>query len=117
VTEDPFGPEYLLPLNKVLCGLEPADVFEFGDPLSDIELEESGRLLEATIGHAPILRNMSVAGFCGSFLLRKGVITARDGAWILRVEQESFDLVLERFPWSFDWIKLPWMPAALRVEW
>lgn len=116
-TEDPTGPEFLLPLNKVLCGLEPVDLFEFDEPVSDNEMAESGRLLEAAVEHAPILRNMSAEGFRGSFLLRKGVLSASDGAWLLRVERESYDVVLDRFPWPFDWIRLPWMPAALRVEW
>lgn len=116
-TGDPHGPEYRLPLNKVLCGTDPADVCAFGDVLTDAEAEESDRLLEAAIGHAPILRNMSVDGFRGSFLLRSGVLGVRDDTWILRVERQSFDVVLDRFPWSFNWIKLPWMPAALSVEW
>lgn len=117
VTEDPLGPEYLLPLNKVLCGMEPGDLFDFGPPLRNQERTECEQLLEAVIGNAPILRNMSIAGFRGSFLLRKGILDSRDGAWLLRVERESFDVVLDRFPWSFSWIKLPWMRAPLRVEW
>ena len=60
---------------------------------------------------------MSAEGLRGTFLWRKGVLSSRDGAWLLRVERESYDLVLDRFPWSFEWIKLPWMKAALRVEW
>ncbi len=117
VTTDPFGPEYLLPLNKVLCGLNPTDLFTFDQPLTDVEQEESDHLLAAMIERAPILRKMSNEGFRGNFLLRKGSLTTADGAWLLRVERQSYDLVLERFPWSFEWIKLPWMQAALRVEW
>ena len=60
---------------------------------------------------------MSIAGFRGTFLLRQGILGQRDGAWLLRVERETYDIVLERFPWSVDWVKLPWMEAPLRVEW
>ena len=60
---------------------------------------------------------MSIPGFRGTFLLRRGILGIRDGAWLLRVERESFDVVLDRFPWSFAWVKLPWMQAPLRVEW
>jgi hypothetical protein len=45
------------------------------------------------------------------------MLGTRDGAWLLRVERESYDVVLDRFPWPLDWIKLPWMAVALRVEW
>jgi len=116
-SEDPAAPEYLLALNKVLCGMSPSDLYAFDDPLSDTETEECTQLLEAAIGHAPVLRNMSVEGFRGSFLLRKGVLSTEDGSWLLRVEAETYDVVLERFPWSFAWVRLPWMPSPLRVEW
>jgi hypothetical protein len=116
-TQDLSFPEYLLPLNKVLCGLELTEVFDFGPPLLDSEAEECSDLLRAVIAQAPILRNMSPAGFCGTFLLRQAVLSARDGAWLLRVERETFDIVLDRFPWSWEWVRLPWMAAPLRVEW
>ena len=110
-------PEYLLPLNKVLCGMEVTEVFDFGAPLAETEAEECTNLLSAVIAQAPILREMSLSGFRGSFLLRHGVLSTRDGAWLLRVERETYDVVLERFPWSWEWIKLPWMDAPMRVEW
>jgi len=115
--QESISPEYLLPLNKILCGLEVEEVFDFGAPLLDSEAEECERLLEAVIAQAPILHDMSTTGFRGSFLLRAGMLSIRDGQWLLRVEKETYDVVLERFPWSWQWIKLPWMDAPLRVEW
>ena len=67
-------PEYLLPLNKVLCGMEPTDLFALEPPLTDEEAEECDDLLRAVIVQAPILRDMTVAGLRGSFLLRQGVL-------------------------------------------
>lgn len=115
-TEDSFL-EYRLPLNKILCGLDLTQVFEFGPPLTPAEREECDALLAAVISQAPILHDMSVAGFRGTFLLRTGALSSRDGAWLLRVERETYDIVLDRFPWGWEWIKLPWMAAPLRVEW
>jgi hypothetical protein len=74
-------------------------------------------MLTAVIANAPILRDMSIDGFRGSFLLRKGVLSVRDGAWLLRVERASYDVVLDRFGWGISWVKLPWMQAPLCVEW
>ncbi len=107
--------EYQLPLAKALCGA--GGVFEFGPPVTDEEAEECENLLAAAIGHAPILGEMSVDGFRGSFLIRKGTLGVRDGAWLLRVERASYDVVLDRLPWGFGWINLPWMEAPLCVEW
>jgi hypothetical protein len=110
-------PEFLLPLNKLLCGLEPIDTFDFGPPLQDREAAECAALLDAVIAQAPILRDMSHSGFRGTFLLRAAVLSVRDAVWLLRVERQTYDLVLERFPWSWAWVRLPWMAAPLRVEW
>jgi hypothetical protein len=117
VSEDPSPPEYLLPLNKVLCGMEPDDMFDFGPPVTAAEAEECANLLGAVIANAPILKNMSVNGLRATFLLRRGVLSSRDGAWLLRVERETYDVVLDRLPWTMQWVKLPWMDAPLRVEW
>jgi hypothetical protein len=117
VSEDPSPPEYLLPLNKVLCGMELDDVFDFGPPVTEAEAEECTNLLTAVIANAPILKNMSINGLRGTFLLRRGVLSSRDGAWLLRVERETYDVVLDRFPWTMQWVKLPWMDTPLRVEW
>jgi hypothetical protein len=110
-------PEFLLPLNKALCGLAPEEVFDFGPEITAIEMDECNDLLSAVIQQAPVLRDMSIAGFRGSFLLREGQLSTRDGNWLLRVERETHDVVLDRFPWGFGIVKLPWMQAMMQVEW
>jgi hypothetical protein len=116
-TGEALFPEYLLPLNKVLCGMELAELFDFGPPLTATETEECSELLRAVVAQAPILREMSAPGLRNTFLLRQGVLRVRDGAWLLQVERQTFDVVLDRFPWSWQWVKLPWMAAPLQVEW
>ena len=116
-TADEAPPEYLLPLNKVLCGIALDEVFDFGEPIGADEVEECTDLLTAVIAQAPILRQMSIAGFRSTFLLRQGQLSARDGNWLLRVQRETHDIVLDRFPWSVQIVKLPWMTALMQVEW
>jgi hypothetical protein len=115
--EDPEPPEFRLPLAKLLCGLPPEAPFTLERPLTPEQLAECERLLAAVIDHTSILRDMPVASFRATFLQRPGVLFVRDGAWLLKVERQSHDLVLDRFPWSWSWVKLPWMPDPLRVEW
>jgi hypothetical protein len=117
VSENTSPPEYLLPLNKVLCGMALDKVFDFGPPVTEVEIEECRQLLTLAIQRAPILHNMSIPGFRNTFLLRKGQLSARDGLWRLRVERETYDVVLDRFPWSVSWLKLPWMEFPMHVEW
>jgi Contractile injection system tape measure protein len=116
-TGDREPPEYQLALPKVLCGMDLDEALDFGPPVTETETEECENLLTAAIAHAPILGEMSIAGLRESFLLRKGVLSARDGAWLLRVERVGYDVVLDRLPWGVGWVKLGWMEAALRVEW
>lgn len=109
--------EYLLPLNKVICGLDLASVFEIGPALTESEVTHCSEFLEAVIQQAPILKNMSADGFRGTFLQRRGILRERDGAWLLQVERETYDIVLDHFQWMWQWVKLPWMERALQVEW
>lgn len=115
--EEQQPPEYQLMLNKILCGVALESVFETDTAISKEEQQECQHLLEAVIHHASILNNMSIQGFQGSFLLRQGILRQRDGLWLLQVERQSYDVVLERFPWRFNTIKLPWMQRPLQVEW
>ena len=116
-TQEPSPAEYQLALNKILCGLAPRDVFDFGEALREHEAQECENLVEAVITQVPILNQMSADGFRGSFLIRPGILSVRDGMWLLRVERQTFDIVLDRFPWSWEWVRLSWMEAPLRVEW
>ncbi|WP_269744733.1 contractile injection system tape measure protein, partial [Plesiocystis pacifica] len=116
--EDP--PEFTMTLPKLLCGLEPdapLDPDGLAEALPATFLDEGERLLEAVLGHAEGLGLRGVDGLRGSFLLRGGVLVSRDGAWLLRVAGEAYDLLLARVPWSWSWVSLPWMAEPLRVEW
>ncbi len=116
-TGDEETPEFRLLLEKVLCGVTLDDVCEPGPALSQEERETCRQMLEAAIDQAPVLRAMSVAGFRASFLWREGRLQTRDGRWLLHVPRETHDIVLDRFPWTWSVLKLPWMAAPLQVEW
>jgi hypothetical protein len=50
-------------------------------------------------------------------LQRPGLLSARPGAWVLQVERRPGDEVLDGLPWSWSWIRLPWMDDLLQVVW
>ncbi|MGC2776018.1 MAG: contractile injection system tape measure protein, partial [Bradyrhizobium sp.] len=111
------APEFALLLPKVLCGMPPFDPRETADPVSDVESAEAAQLLDAAIAHATCLGTISHAGLRETFLMRPGMLGTRDGAWLLRLEGRSADVLLKRIPWTLQWLRLPWMQAAMRVEW
>ncbi len=116
-TADPAPLEFRLPLAKLLCGRPFASGFVLDRPLAPEQLAEGDRLLAAVIDRVPALDEPSIPELRAGFLARPGVLGARDGAWLLQVERRPHDAVLKQFPWSWGWVRLPWMPGPLRVEW
>jgi Contractile injection system tape measure protein len=113
-----IAPEHELVLPKILCNIPLTAPVEADMDLTDSETEEATALLEAVIGHWDVLKNTSIDGLRGTFLLRAGKITRRDdGDWRLQVESKAFDILMDQLPWGISMIKLPWMPRMLWVEW
>lgn len=110
-------PEQELVLAKVLVGLDVDELHEPGEPLDAREIECIDELLGDVLGHLPMLGRLSIAGLREAFLSRPGLLSTRDGHWLLRVERRSIDILLDRLPWSFAWARLPWMTAPVQVEW
>jgi len=111
------NPEYLLQLNKLLCGLKIDDVISIEYELRDLEKTECENLLESIIKNWNSLKNTSIESFRNSFLARKGVLRFSENGWTLNVERKSYDILLNSLPWSISIIKLKWMKKALFVEW
>jgi hypothetical protein len=59
----------------------------------------------------------SVQGFRESFLQRRGSLALKDDAWHLKVEQRTFDMLLDSIPWGFATIKHRWMERVVYVKW
>jgi hypothetical protein len=116
-TGEVVAAEGRLPLAKLLCGMALGAVHEPGEPLDATERAEVDLFLQAMLEHLRPLGRLSVEGLRASWLLRPGLLGTRDGAWLLRVEQRSYDILLDRLAWRLEWIRLPWMPFPLRVEW
>lgn len=110
-------PEYELTLPKILCNVPPKTPVERDVELTAIEQKEAAALLEAVIRHWEVLQNTSPDGLRGTFLVRPGKVSVRDGDWLLQVESRTCDILLDRLPWGISMIKLPWMKKVLWVEW
>jgi hypothetical protein len=117
VTGEPAVDEARLPLAKVLCDLPLDAVHDPGEPVDTTERLALDGFLQAMLEHCRPLGQLSVEGLRGSWLLRPGFIEQRDGLPLLRVERRGYDILLDRLPWPREWVRLPWMPLPLRVEW
>ncbi|MGD8777783.1 MAG: contractile injection system tape measure protein [Ignavibacteria bacterium] len=117
VNEREFNPEFMLQLNKLLCGMRIDEVITSDMRVTENEKEECNQLLESIIKNWQALKNTSVQGLRNSFLERKGVLKKSGSGWTLNIEKKAFDILLDTLPWSIAIIKLKWMQQTLFVEW
>lgn len=113
------NPEYLLVLNKILCGIPINQPVSNNIEITKSEKEEVQQLLQSMINHWKALKKTSPSGLQEGFIQRAGKLTFKEenNAWLLQVEQQSMDILLSSIPWSYSVVKLPWLPDLLRVEW
>jgi len=110
-------PEFLLPLNKILCGL-PVELPIIREVrLQEKEQETIEGMLTAMIQNWSIIGRTSIEGLRESFLQRGGRLVFRDDAWHLTVEKRGIDVLLDQLPWNYTLIRHPWMASAVHVEW
>jgi hypothetical protein len=110
--------EFELPFIKLILGHAPDAPLSHAPPaLNANERAEAGALLDAVLAHWQALRGTSADGLRTSFLQRRGTIERRDATWRLRVESESFDMLIGLLPWGLGLVRLPWMTHALFSEW
>lgn len=110
-------PEYQLVLPKFLCGMPLNLPLSHQAQFSEEEKEECEGLLEAVIRNWGALGDVSIDSLREGFLQRQGKLSKRDTGWLLQVEQQTLDILLDKLPWGIGIVKLPWMEELLRVEW
>lgn len=109
--------EFNLILQKVLCGLNLEESLPSTIILLQDEIDESEKLLQSVINYWPPLKNTSIEGLRTTFLQRKGKLANTYTGWQLTVEQKTVDILINKLPWGFSTIQLPWMNSVLNVEW
>ena len=106
-----------LALEKMMCGLPPDFPMEHEFQITEEEWQESEAMIASLCQYWRPLNGTSMAGLQHSFLLRHGTIEQSDDAWIVRVEGNAMDILLEDLPWEISTIVFPWMEPMILVEW
>jgi hypothetical protein len=111
------APEHELPLNKLLCGLAlKTPAVRAAEPTAH-EQATALQMLHAVIAHWKALGQTSVQGLRSTFLQREGRLVLDGDCWRLLVEPRAFDMLLDRLPWGFATVRLPWMERVIHVDW
>ncbi|NIJ20915.1 hypothetical protein FHS95_002607 [Sphingomonas naasensis] len=111
------APEPQLALNKILCGLDPADPVAASVALTGHERDRAQSLLARILSGWPPLAGSSIAALRETFFQREGRLTRSEHRWSLEVETRVLDILLDQLPWSFSTILHPWMRNPLAVRW
>ncbi len=115
-TEELF--EAHLPLNKILCGIPLLQPVNMHWVISDEEKAVAENFLLAVIHNGGTgWKNLSVGGLRQAYLNREGIISGRDGNWLLQVKRETYDVLVDHLPWTVQVVKMPWMERLVFVEW
>lgn len=109
--------EYDMVLNKVLCEIPIEVAVQYEPSLSDEDKDEVENLLNHLITNWSVLKNTSINGLREGFILREAELKEFEEDWLLKVEQKGIDILMNKIPWGFKTVKLPWMSKILSVEW
>lgn len=103
--------------NKFLCNLPHNTLLPPITALTEPEKELCHELLINAISRWEIIHNTSIEGLRESFLLRFGKLEWHDEHLTLHVEKKSFDILIDKLPWSISVIRLGWMKDPIDVYW
>ena len=109
--------ESLLVLNKILCGVAIEAPIKESIEMTPKEKELIDGMIESSIAYWSSIGTTSVEGFRGNWLVREGILKEEEDRWELTVEKRSYDILMQKSPFTFSIIKLPWMKKPLHVTW
>ena len=112
-----LSPEFNLTLEKIICGMNPAEPLPVDVMLTDAEINEAQDLLKSVIEHWKALKNTSVNGLRASFLKRDGTLQKKETGWLLQVERKTLDVLIDSIPWGYSTLYFPWTDQNVLVEW
>jgi len=109
--------EHLLVLNKILCGWPVEMPLKINHQFTVAEKKAGEEMLDSFIEHWTILKNTSRKGLIESFIKRKGLVQKTNSDFVVQVEKNSIDVLLDSLPFGIQTIKLPWNEYIIFTEW
>jgi len=106
-----------LTLNKILCGINTSVPISNGINITAEEQSIIESMLQGVIQHWRAIAPTSAAGLRGAFLQRQGFLVSDIDGWRIKVQERSYDMLIDRLPWGISHIKYPWMDKLLRISW
>lgn len=109
--------ESALVFPKVLAGLDWTDPLPESYPPSKKEQTEATTLLETVASYWTALGKTKPETLQRNFISRPGKLSHDHNGWLLQVEKGVLDILLDRLPWGYGTIRIPWLDEIIHVEW
>lgn len=110
--------EHELFFEKLICGVDVNEVLQPCQALDKNHKTEAEDLLKAMIENWKALKSSSPQTLRTAFLQRIGYLMQKDeGAWSLHIERQTFDILLDRIPWTVSINRLPFNNLMIYTEW
>ncbi|MDL2251452.1 hypothetical protein LJC12_01220 [Odoribacter sp. OttesenSCG-928-J03] len=106
-----------LVLNRILAGMNPNTALSSEIELTEKDVQTVDSMRMGVLQNWPKMKNTSIEGFLQAFVRRKGILEEQEDAWVLTVEPQGVDILLDSLPWPFAVVKYRWMEKMLKVEW
>ena len=111
------APEFVLMLNKIICGIELTDSIDLNIRLTEKEKDEVNSFIVTVKNQWKEMQNTSIDIFRDTFLKREGALMFEKGKWNLKVEHKAIDILLTKLPWGLSMVKYSWNEYLIIVEW
>lgn len=109
--------EYDMLLNKLICGIPAEEVLPNDIILAERETRECDELMNTVLQYWEALKGAGTEAVRETFFHRKAKVRFKDDHWLLQVERNAADILLDRLPWGIGIIRLPWLQYLIHVEW
>lgn len=116
-SEDREYKEQELAFNRILVSLPFSVPLPKQLSLSREETEIIDSMLSGVKANWSAMQNTSIDGFRRSFIERSGYLEQKEDKWIITVDEQSYDMLLDSLPWSYKLIRFPWLKKQIHVLW
>lgn len=106
-----------LTICKIMTGLHPNDPVPGDVVLSKPEMAEGDMLLRTVVSYWTILKKTSIDGLRNAFLKREGLLRDDEQGWMITIQRDTQDVLLDRIPWGYGTLRMSWSPKMIFVEW
>lgn len=101
---------------KFLVGFPQEDLINFPEKLNKSEINSCLILLQSFLKNWSPMKNVSIESVQHHFIQKKGMISEKETTIEIILAEDPVDLLLDRLPYNYGMIGLPWLKKIMMVD-